>query len=84
MKLADVRNLQGRLMGKMEVMGFEMRESANRKTLTLDVLRSSEIEGELFYPEEVHSIVARRLGLDYYRMVHSGRDVDGVVQERSA
>jgi Fic family protein len=79
MKLADVRNLQGRLIGKMEAMGFEMREEAYWQTLTLDVLRSSEIEGELFNTEEVRSSVARRLGLEYSGMVHSGRDVDGVV-----
>lgn len=79
MKLADVRNMQGRLMGKMEAMGFEMREEAFWQTLTLDVLRSSEIEGELFNTEEVRSSVARRLGFEYSGMVHSGRDVDGVV-----
>ena len=45
--LGNVRNLQGKLVGKMEALGFDFREKALLKTLTLDVLKSSEIEGEI-------------------------------------
>jgi len=79
MKLADVRNRQGRLLGRMESLGFEMSREAFWRTLSEDVLRSSEIEGELYNTAEVRSSVARKLGLEYSGMVHSGRDVDGMV-----
>jgi Fic family protein len=79
MKLADVRNRQGRLLGRMEALGFEMSQEAFWQTLSEDVLRSSEIEGELYNTDEVRSSVARKLGLEFAGMVHSGRDVDGMV-----
>jgi len=54
----------GRLIGRMETLGFSLREEATLKTLTLDVLKSSEIEGEILSPEQVRSSIARRLGMD--------------------
>jgi len=48
--------------------------------LTLDVLKSSEIEGEFLNYEQVRSSIARKLGLDYAGMVYSDRNVDGVVE----
>lgn len=77
--LMDVRFRQGRLLGKMEALGFELRDEAFLKTLTVDVLKTSEIEGEFLNLEEVRSSVARRLGMDVVGMVPSPRDVDGVV-----
>ncbi|MDO5510681.1 MAG: DUF4172 domain-containing protein [Weeksellaceae bacterium] len=62
--LGEPRNLQGRLMGKMETLGFELRDEALLETLTLDVLKSSEIEGELLNPEQVRSSIAQRLGIE--------------------
>jgi Fic family protein len=61
--LSEARNLQGRLIGKMESLGFEFRDEAILETLTLDVLKSSEIEGEFLNPEQVRSLIAQRLGL---------------------
>ncbi len=78
--LGKVRHLQGKILGQMEVLGFSIREEAILSTLTLDVLKSSEIEGELLNYEQVRSSIARKLGIEYAGMVHSDRDVDGVVE----
>lgn len=80
MYLAEVRFAQGRLMGKLESMGFEMRENAQFEMLSLEVLKSAEIEGEHYKPDEVRSSVARKLGLDKFTDVKVGKDVDGVVE----
>jgi Fic family protein len=79
-QLGNIRNMQGRLMGRMEALGFSLREEAMLHTLTLDVLKSTEIEGELLNAEQVRSSVARRLGMDIAGMVPSDRHVDGVVE----
>ena len=78
--LGVVRNRQGRLMGRMEEIGFPLRSEALLRTLTLDVLKSSEIEGEVLDPEQVRSSIARRLGMDVGGIVPSDRHVDGVVE----
>lgn len=78
--LAKVRHLQGKLMGEMESLGFSLREEAMLTTLTLDVLKSSEIEGEQLDRDQVRSSIARRLGLDVSGLVSSTRNVDGVVE----
>ena len=78
--LSEARNLQGRLFGKMESLGFDLRNEAFLETLTLDVLKSSEIEGELLNPDQVRSSVARKLGMEIAGSVESDRDVDGVVE----
>lgn len=78
--VSKVRDLQGRLIGRMENMGFELREEAVLETLTEDVIKSSEIERELLNPEEVRSSVARRLGMEYAGLTHSNRNVEGVVE----
>ena len=77
--LGKVRNLQGLLIGKMEALGFELRSEATLKTLTLDVLKTSEIEDEILNPEEVRSSLARRLGMDIEGLLPSDRHVDGIV-----
>ncbi len=78
-RLAEVRHRQGRLLGRMEGLGFAQSDEALLKTLTLDVLKSSEIEGEMLDAAQVRSSVARRLGLDIAGLVPSDRRVDGVV-----
>lgn len=78
--LSEARNLQGRLIGKMESLGFDLRNEALLDTLTLDVLKSSEIEGEYLNPEQVRSSIARRLGIEIAGSVESDRNVDGVVE----
>lgn len=78
--LAQVRYKQGRLLGKMEGLGFHLKEEATLQTLTQDVLKSSEIEGEILNAEQVRSSIARRLGMDIVGLVPSDRHVDGVVE----
>jgi Fic family protein len=78
--LAAVRHKQGRLLGKMETLGFELKSEASLNVLTRDVVKSSAIEGELLNPGEVRSSIARRLGLDTAGMPQAGRDVEGVVE----
>lgn len=77
--LGRVRNLQGKLIGRMESLGFELRNDASLQILTLDILKSSEIEGEVLQPDQVRSSIARKLGLDIAGLVASDRNVDGVV-----
>lgn len=78
--LGRVRNLQGKLAGKMASLGFALRQEAFLETLTLDVLKTSEIEGAFLQPEQVRSSVARHLGMDIAGLIPSDRDVDGVVE----
>lgn len=78
--LASVRHRQGRLLGKMEGLGFDLRTEASLDALTSDVVKSSAIEGEKLNPEEVRSSIARRLGLDVGGLVPTGRDVEGIVE----
>lgn len=63
-ELAEVRNLQGKIAGKMETLGFQLKDEALLETLSLDVLKSSEIEGEHLDLNQVRSSIAVRLGMD--------------------
>ena len=78
--LADVRNRQGRLIGRMEALGFDLRREAALETLTEDVLKSSEIEGEALDGQQVRSSIARRLGMDIGGLRHIDRNVEGIVE----
>jgi Fic family protein len=78
--LVELRHRHGRLMGKMEGLGFHLQEEATLQTLTLDVLKSSEIEGELLDAEQVRSSIARRLGMDIAGLVPADRHVEGIVE----
>src|SRR5438445_6579281 len=78
--LAEVRYLQGRLLGRMEALGFGLREEATLQTLTQDVVKTSEIEGEKLDAEQVRSSIARRLGLDIGAGPQIDRNVEGVVE----
>jgi Fic family protein len=78
--LADVRHRQGRLLGRMEGLGFPIRVEASLTTLTADVVKSSAIEGERLNAEAVRSSIARRLGLDSGAVLPASRDVEGIVE----
>ena len=78
--LANVRYLQGRLFGQMASLGFALKEEAVLSTLTLDVLKSTEIEGELLNKDQVRSSIARKLGFNVSGLVDSPPNVDGVVE----
>jgi Fic family protein len=78
--LSEVRHLQGKLMGKVELLGFELKDEANLETLIQDVLQTSAIEGEILNPEFVRSSIATRLGLEYSGLEQSDRHVEGIVE----
>ena len=79
-QLASVRHQQGRLIGHMEALGFDLRREAVLNTLTQDVLKSSEIEGEILNSDQVRSSVARRLGMDIGGLEPADRNVEGIVE----
>jgi Fic family protein len=79
-QLAAVRHRQGRLIGRMEALGFPLRSEAVLQTLTEDVLKSSEIEGEILDKQQVRSSVARRLGIDVGALTPADRHIEGVVE----
>jgi Fic family protein len=78
-KLLHVRYRQGRLLGRMVALGFKLRAEASLVTLTEDVVKTSEIEGEVLDYAQVRSSIARRLGMDIGALAPSDRNVDGVV-----
>jgi Fic family protein len=79
-RLASVRHRQGRLIGRMEWLGFALRTEATLQALTEDVLKSSEIEGEVLDKAQVRSSIARRLGMDIGALPPADRYVEGVVE----
>jgi Fic family protein len=78
--LGNVHFQQGKLLGKMQNLGFPLKEEASLRTLTEDIVRSSEIEGEILDPELVRSSIARKLGMDLAGVGPSDRSVEGVVE----
>jgi len=78
--LGAVRHRQGRLVGRMEALGFRLRSEAMLQTLTEDVVKSSAIEGEILDTEQVRSSIARRLGIEIGALTSADRDVEGVVE----
>lgn len=78
--LAQVRLHQGKLLGRMEALGFRFREDAALQTLTSEIVKSSEIEGEVLAPDQVRSSLARKLGIEVGGLVPSDRNVDGIVE----
>ena len=78
--LSAVRHRQGKIIGRMEGLGFGLRAEASLQTLTMDVLKSSEIEGEVLPADQVRSSIARRLGMNIAGLVAADRNVEGVVE----
>src|SRR5437867_1183757 len=79
-RLAAVRHRQGRLLGRMEGLGFPLRAEAMLEALTQEVLKSSEIEGEMLNQDQVRSSIARRLGVDIGGLAPVDRHVEGLVE----
>src|SRR5438132_13437771 len=74
--LAEIRHRQGRLLGRMESLGFTLQKEAELETLTLEVVKSSEIEGERLDAAQVRSSIARRLGIETAGTVAAEREVE--------
>ncbi|MDE0034953.1 MAG: Fic family protein [Deltaproteobacteria bacterium] len=79
-RLARTRHRQGILLGRMQALGFEMRSEATLRTLTEDVVKTNEIEGETLVPDQVRSSIGNRLGLDVGGLPAPDRNVDGAVE----
>ena len=78
--LAGARLKQGRLLGSMASLGFDLKLEAQLEALTEDVIRSSEIEGEILDRDSVRSSLARRLGLPTAATAPADRRTEGVVE----
>lgn len=76
----EVKLMQGKIIGQMNALGFSAKEETTLTALTLDVVKSSEIEGELLNYEQVRSSIARRLGINTAGLVPSSRHIEGVVE----
>ena len=79
-KLADLRHRQGRLLGRMENLGFQLRREASLRILTNDIVKSFAIEGDFLNPEELRSAIARRLGMDIAGLIPASRDIEGFTE----
>ena len=77
--LGSVRHLQGRLLGRMESLGFDFIERATLESLILDVVDTSRIEGEFLNPELVRSSIAHKLGIDNADFIKTPRNIEGIV-----
>lgn len=78
--MLEIKKAQGYLMGKMDVLGFEIKNNANLKILTENIIKSSEIEGEILNKDEVRSSIARRLGMDIAGEIPVSKNIEGVVE----
>ena len=78
--LLNVRYIQGQLIGKMSVFGFDLKNETHLSTITNNVLKSSEIEGEYLNTDQVRSSVAKRLGMDVSGLIPSERKIEGIVE----
>jgi len=76
----EIRLMQGKIIGQMNALGLYAKEEATLNSLTLDVVKSSEIEGELLNYDQVRSSIARRLGINTAGLVSSSRNIEGVVE----
>ena len=76
----EVRLTQGKIIGQMNALGFSAKAEASLAALTLDVVKSSEIEGEMLNYDQVRSSIARRLGINAAGLVPSSRHIEGVVE----
>jgi len=79
-KLGEIRLRQGRILGRLDALGFTLRRQSLVNTLADEIRHSAEIEGEKLDAEQVRSSLARRLGIETAGMVHAGRDVEGIVE----
>ena len=79
-QISEVCLKQGMLLGRVVDLGLDLRAEASLSTLTEDVVKTSEIEGEHLDPHSVRSSIARRLGIDIGGLAPTDRHVEGVVE----
>ena len=78
-KISAIRHLQGEISGQLKSTGFELQTSSTIEALSLEIVKSSAIEGNVLNRDDVRSSIARRLGTNYEsRPVN--RDIEGIVE----
>lgn len=77
--LLEIKKQQGFLLGKMDTLGFDIKNNAQLQILTENIIKSSEIEGEILDKHLVRSSIARRLGIDVGGETQISRNIEGVV-----
>lgn len=77
--LLEIKKQQGFLLGKMDSLGFDIKNNAQLQIITENIIKSSEIEGEILDKHLVRSSVARRLGIDIGGEIQISRNIEGVV-----
>jgi Fic family protein len=78
--LTEVSRAQGLLLGRLADVGMALRDQASLAALTEDVVKTSEIEGEVLNVQSVRSSIARRMGVDIGAVAPVDRHVEGVVE----
>ncbi len=78
--LLEIKKSQGYLLGKMDSLGFDVKNNALLQVLTENIIKSSEIEGQILDKHLVRSSIARRLGIDIGGETPVSRDIEGVVE----
>jgi Fic family protein len=78
--LLEIKKAQGFLLGKMNFLGFDVKNNALLQVLTENIIKSSEIEGQILDKHLVRSSIARRLGIDIGGETFVSRDIEGVVE----
>lgn len=78
--LAGARHRQGLLLGRLNGLGFDLRQEATLTAMTQEVVKTSEIEGEALDPAQVRSSLARRLGIEQAAVAPAERNVEGIVE----
>lgn len=78
--LSEVNLLRGKLLGRLSLFGFKEQSNSMLESLTEEIVRSSEIEGERLNRDSVRSSVARQLGLEYKGLPKNDHYIEGVVQ----
>ena len=76
--LFEIKKQQGFLLGKMDSLGFDIKNNAQLQILTENIIKSSEIEGEILDNHLVRSSVAKRLGIDIGGETQISRNIEGV------
>ena len=79
-QLAAIRHQQGFLLGRMSALGFENRAEASLEILTANIVKSSEIEGEILNRDDVRSSIARHLNIDLGGVSPINRHIEGIVE----
>lgn len=79
-ELGRVRSKQGQIVGRMLSLGYDSQDEAVLSNMSMELVRSTEIEGERLNLQEVRSSIARRLGMATAGLVPSSRYVEGVVE----